>query len=1079
MEAWQKKIKSWLQCNISQDFCDVDEETLAPLLLRAKNHYSEKTLLVVLPVLTMAEQLASNMQLWLDEFQVKHHLLFIPETVSGGNFIPENEPARAQALYNTITKKYDFIVLSAPSLIAKVLAPKLMRESEIILSPGDTYPIHDLLEKLVLLDYDDEFETNVSGEFSRRGGIIDVFSLRHDFPVRIEFWGDQIESIRKFDPKTQRSTEKIDKYHIIPRAGIDDGNFKHDFIDYLEKINPQIMIVFPDECSERLEKFASEPEINRFKDVQQRYSTQQLFRVSIQKNNSVPQSNCFPATNHLKRTMSAESMDGEIELLRQIVADQIRQWLDSDYELVLLGNNINSCGHIKKWCERYDLPINKLKITTSNLVQGIIFPSEKICFLTENELFASTIFKHKTAIPDFTQQPRTSVNEEASSFADLDEGDFAVHLIHGIGIFRGIKEIDQKGIKREVMVLEYQDNAMVYIPMWQSGMVSRYIGAQHKVNIHKIGSKKWNAAKIDAVVAVRNFASDMLRFQAVRNASIGIAFPSDNLDQRIFEEAFPFDDTRDQKKVVAEIKIDMEKARPMDRLLCGDVGYGKTEVAIRIAFKAVAAGFQVAILVPTTILAQQHYYSFRERFSQYPFIIEMLSRFRSASEQKEIIERMKKGSIDIIIGTHRIVQSDISFAKLGLVIIDEEQRFGVKQKEQLKHLRSTVDVLTMSATPIPRTLYMAMTGARDLSTIMTAPGLRQPIQTTVAQHDDKFIIDAIRNEIRRGGQVFYIHNRIKTIEETADRLKGLLPDISIAIAHGQMDEDELELIMGEFLAGTVNVLVCTTIIESGLDIPNANTIIIERADRFGLAELYQLRGRVGRWNRQAYAYLLLPHEAVITSDARKRLAAIRRYTHLGAGFRLALRDLEIRGAGNLLGAEQSGHIDSIGFDLYCQLLRSEIARSQGQPEQYVPSVDINIEFVDFAHDAPEGHLAAGFPPEYIPSERLRIEIYRRLGIISTIENLNEFEDEIEDRFGNIPESGINMLKITEIKILVAVAGYNSVTVTDNKIYIKNDQTVYRPNGSVPAIHPQNPAKFKLKYLLEIARLLPSLQAIRK
>ena len=391
----------------------------------------------------------------------------------------------------------------------------------------------------------------------------------------------------------------------------------------------------------------------------------------------------------------------------------------------------------------------------------------------------------------------------------------------------------------------------------------------------------------------------------------------------------------------------------------------------------------------------------------------MLSRFRSMVEQKQIIEKMRSGGIDIIIGTHRLIQEDVGFAKLGLVIIDEEQRFGFKHKERLKHFRTAVDVLTMSATPIPRTLYMAMTGARDLSTIMTAPGLRLPIQTIVSHYDEKFVVESIRKEIRRGGQVFYIHNRIKTIQETADNLKRLLPEVKFAVGHGQMEEEELETAMTRFLSGKIDVLVCTTIIESGLDIPNANTIIIERADRFGLAELYQLRGRVGRWNRQAYAYLLLPQEQVISSDARKRISAIRRYTHLGAGFRLALRDLEIRGAGNLLGAEQSGHINTIGFDLYCQLLRSEVSRMSGGEDEFLPTVDVAIEFVDFAHEAPEGHLAAGFPPEYIVAERLRMEAYRRLGSFTHPEDLTGFADELEDRFGSLPEPAKNIVGLTK------------------------------------------------------------------
>jgi transcription-repair coupling factor (superfamily II helicase) len=520
----------------------------------------------------------------------------------------------------------------------------------------------------------------------------------------------------------------------------------------------------------------------------------------------------------------------------------------------------------------------------------------------------------------------------------------------------------------------------------------------------------------------------------------------------------------------------MQEARPMDRLLCGDVGYGKTEVAIRMAFKAVSAGYQVAVLVPTTVLAQQHFYSFSERFAEYPYTIDMLSRFRTPSEQADLIGKLKTGGIDIVIGTHRLFQEDIVFQKLGLVVIDEEQRFGVKHKERIKLYRSTVDVLTMSATPIPRTLYMAMAGARDLSTIMTAPGFRIPVKTIVAQYDDSFVVEAIRKEVKRGGQVFYIHNRVKTIEDVADKMMELMPDVRFGVAHGQMPEGDLELAMAEFLSGQVDVLICTTIIESGMDIPNANTIIIERADRFGLAELYQLRGRVGRWNRQAYAYLLLPKHNIITSDARKRISAIRRYTHLGAGFRLALRDLEIRGAGNLLGAEQSGHINNVGFDLYCQLLRMEVARMKGETVEFIPEVDLNIDFVHFAHEAPDDSLAAGFPPEYIPSERLRIEAYRRLSAVTSEEQLEAISDEFEDRYGALPAQAENMLDVTRVRVLAGRAGYTSVLVKEGKVYFKTRRDFYRRNGVLPTINNNNPPKLKLRHLLDFARLLRSVES---
>ena len=1081
MLKWRENIKKWLrdQSDCSKLISDANEDTLAPLLLRERL-ISDKTMVVVLPVMTQAEHLAAGISAWNREFKLGFKSLYLPETMEGGKYVPENEADRARALYDALKSEYDVIIGSAASFLAPVPDPETVLNAEIVLQTGMEYSFTGLLEKLVELDYDDEFEVNVKGEFSRRGGIIDVFSPSCDYPVRIEFWGDQIESIRKFCPDSQRSIETVDEYRIIGRAGLDLDSTGVDFFNYLDKISAELVVVFPDECLEHLENFSDEKEIQRFKAVLAEYEHGRMFRVldavEAAALNQEHRSDCFPAAAHLKKSLPSEIRGGGMEILRKLISDQIRQWIDTGYTVALLGSDKASCTHIKRWCKLYEIDHAKVEIDVAEISEGIIFPEAKTVFLGEKELFTANLFKRKSSLPVTQSTPAVNVEEEAAAFADLDEGDYAVHLLHGIGIFRGIREIEAKGLKREVIVLEYQDSALLYVPVWQAGMVSRYIGSQSTVTLHKIGGRKWITAKLDAVKAVRDFAADMLRFQAVRNSTPGTVFPEDDLEQRVFEDSFQYDDTIDQKRAVAEIKADMCKDRPMDRLLCGDVGYGKTEVAIRVAFKAVMSGYQVAILVPTTVLAQQHYYSFTERFAHYPIVIEMLSRFRSPEEQRQILGKMRSGGIDIIIGTHRLIQEDVAFARLGLVVIDEEQRFGVKHKERLKHFRTAVDVLTMSATPIPRTLYMAMTGARDLSTIMTAPGLRLPIQTIVVQYDEKFITESIRKEIKRGGQVFYIHNRVKTIQDTADKLQRMMPEVRFATGHGQMDEDELELVMAEFLSGKVDVLVCTTIIESGLDIPNANTIIIERADRFGLAELYQLRGRVGRWNRQAYAYLLLPKEHNISSDARKRLSAIRRFTHLGAGFRLALRDLEIRGAGNLLGAEQSGHINTVGFDLYCQLLRSAVSRLKGGEDEFLPSVDIAVEFVEFAHQAPEGHLAAGFPPEYISSERLRVEAYRRLGSFTHAEQLANFVDELEDRFGNLPEPAKNMFKIAEIKILVARSGYSSVSVADNKVYFKGDAGVYRRNGIIPSINPANSPKFKLDNLLEIARLVRPAEA---
>ena len=569
----------------------------------------------------------------------------------------------------------------------------------------------------------------------------------------------------------------------------------------------------------------------------------------------------------------------------------------------------------------------------------------------------------------------------------------------------------------------------------------------------RLNSSKWGKTKSTAAQHIRNLAFDMLNLQAIRAKSQGTPFPADDLSQRLFEESFPYQETADQLRSIEEIKADMEAAKPMDRLLCGDVGYGKTEVAMRAAYKCVSNGRQAVVLVPTTVLAQQHYYSFLERFAGTPVLIEQLSRFRSKKEQAEILERMKNGTLDIVIGTHALISKHVQFKDLGLIIIDEEQRFGVLQKEFLKRLRTTVDVLTMTATPIPRTLYLSMAGIRDLSTIMSAPVQRLPVQTIVAQNDDSLLLHAVNRELQRGGQVYYLFNRVSGIMDEARRLQVLFPNARIGVGHGQMPEHDLEQVMSDFIEGKVDILVSTTIIESGLDIPNANTIIIDRADRFGLAELYQLRGRVGRWSRQAYAYLLLPKSGILAGDAKKRIAAIRRYTHLGAGFKLAMRDLEIRGSGNILGAEQSGQINAIGFHLYCQLLRSCVAALKG--EQHVQKehreIDLFLDFLDYSLKPAPGHISACFPEAYIDVPKLRIEAYRKLAGLTNIQELENYRMELRDRFGVLPRESEHLLDTARIRILAADTGLQSVTCREERLYLERGTSVLKPDGLIPRI----------------------------
>ncbi len=1081
---WRKKIKEWL----INDICtynlvqNVDEAVLAPLVLRQAMACKNRPLMVVLPVLSQAERVNAEIAVWLSEFDLSLKTLYLPEAHIGNAFSPASEALRARCLHEILNCEFDLIIGSAMAFGATVTRPEQLKKGELLLKAGMDIPFDDLLEKLLDLDYDDEFEVNVEGEFSRRGGIVDIFSPHCDYPTRVEFWGDQIESIRSFSPESQRSTGQLDEYLVISRSVLGNEDDKFDFYDFTRELDCSLLTVFYDQCHEHLEKFTNKDEAKRFESQLNSFKPDRLIKfqdiVEDADSEKGVVAECFPAVNHLKSELPVEALSGGMEMLREMIARQLSQWIDTGYEVSLLGLDEGARQHIRNWCDEFNLDFSKITLDTGNLPGGLIFPAEKTVFLTERELFTADIFRKKSSLPVVKESKVSLAEEEIAACADLDEGDYAVHLLHGIGKFTGIREMTLRGVKREVMILEYRDNAQLYVPLYQASMVSRYIGSQAKVSLDKLGSRRWLNAKVGTARSIRDFAVDLLHFQAMRDASQGIEFGGDNLEQRIFEDAFPFEPTADQARAIVEIKADMEKGRPMDRLLCGDVGYGKTEVAIRMAFKALSAGYQVMFLAPTTILVQQHYFSLLERLAEYPYTIEMLSRFRTNAEQKQIIGKLKSGGIDIVVGTHRLFQDDVHFDKLGLVIVDEEQRFGVKHKEKIKRFRASVDVLTMSATPIPRTLYMAMVGARDLSTIMTAPGARLPIKTSVSPYSESFICDCINNEVRRGGQTFFIHNRVKSIQGVFDKFSKLMPDVRFAIGHGQMHENELEEVMTRFLAGDIDVLICTTIVESGLDIANANTIIIERADRFGLAELYQLRGRIGRWNRQAYAYLLLPQHNIVSSDARKRLSAIRRYTHLGAGFKLALRDLEIRGAGNILGAEQSGHINTVGFDLYCTLLSSEIAKLKGNQVEFIPEVDINIDFIHFAHEAPEDSLAAGFPPEFIPSERLRVDAYRRLATIISEEKMVEFREELEDRYGNLPEQAKNMLDVTLVKVFAARQGYSAVHVEAGKVSFKTTRRLYRRNGIQPTINYQNPPNIRLKNLLDIARLLCPIDEIK-
>ena len=1081
---WRKILKNYLADSAAGAVSrgGVDPGSVALPLLRAASA-GDSPLIAALPELNLVDRVVAEIEALTRELEIDLRMLVIPESGRGKLLFPAGESRRARALNSALHGQFDLVIGSIHALLAPAPPPEETRDAQLVLVPGMEIPIGDLVEKLVRLDYDDEYEVSVAGEFARRGGIVDIFSPAHDAPCRIEFFGDEIDSMRTFSPETQRSTGSVSEYRVIGRAGITAGGAADaDLFCYFAHRNWRLLTVYPESCLERLEKYSSTEVCRRWESLwEEKEAAQEAIAfydaASEAYHPEAEAADVFPAAGEIAGEIGESAKAGAEELRRQMLLGNLRRAADSGMHVVALAPHLENLPALEAWCSRNELAVCHPSFDVAGIGAGFSLPAERLLLITEQELITAGFSREgRTAegeVPAPVSADPAAVPVPEFSLADLDEGDYAVHLDHGIGIFRGFRTLTSRGVSREVLVIEYADNQILYVPLLQAHKVSRYLGSPGKVTLHRLGGVRWSRDKESARRSVRSYAADMLRLQAMRQAAPGIVFPPDTAETRAFLRAFPFNDTPDQRRSTAEIRADMESPRPMDRLLCGDVGYGKTEIAMRAAFKAVSAGYQVAILAPTTVLAQQHYYSFRERFAAYPYTIDVLSRFRTAAEQNEIIRRLGNGGIDIIIGTHRLCNPELKFHNLGLVVIDEEQRFGVKHKERLRRFRAEVDVLTMSATPIPRTLYLAMAGARDLSTLMTAPKLRLPVKTVIAPEEDRLVVQAIEAELARGGQVYYLHNRVRTIEEVAKKLRSLLPDVRFAVAHGQMPEEELEAVMTSFLEGKIDCLVSSTIIESGLDVPNANTIIIERADRFGLAELYQLRGRVGRWKHQAYAYMLLPKSQLVSSDARKRLSAIRRCSNLGAGFQLALRDLEIRGSGNLLGAEQSGHLNTIGFDLYCHLLKQEVGKLRGEKSEFLPEVEMAIDFISFTLTAPEGKLAAAFPPEYIGGDRLRLDAYRRLSALNSETELADFSAELRDRYGKLPKCTETLLEVVRLRILAAQAGYEHFTVVDGRVTLNNPGgTIYRKKGLQPVIDYRNPPELRLVHLQALLREIP-------
>jgi transcription-repair coupling factor (superfamily II helicase) len=921
-----------------------------------------------------------------------------------------------------------FIVAPIMALMQPVPSPEALAKRRLTLLKDQQAELDELVERLIQGGFERVEAVDQQGQFARRGGILDVFPHGAVQPLRIEFFGDRIESIRHFDLDTQRSVDRIDGCELLMAATAQaDLSAAASLTSYLPK-DTLVCILEPVEVAEVAREIHA-----------------RLADADAQRGLSDPDAAAGESATPVAIPLLAPQ--DCLDWLRQFTVVAMHAFRPADgQEALNLG--IRSLGQLSSepsgaieelgelsateevwiYCEnpaeekrlnellaaQHPALAGRFRTAIGHVHSGFAFPSLRLVVAGHHEIFHRYAKRRRLR--------RIRAGRPIESLLDLHPGDYVVHVSHGISRFQGLRTLERDGRSEEFLTLRFADNALLHVPASSVNLVQKYVGSRHfRPSLSKLGGAAWSRQKQRVTEAVSDLAADLLRVQALRQATAGFSFPSASDWQRQFAGEFIYAETPDQIAAMEQIDSDMVAPRPMDRLLCGDVGYGKTELAMRAAFKAAEAGKQAVVLVPTTVLADQHYRTFSERLADYPMQVEVLSRFRSPAKQAEILKRLAAGEVDIVIGTHRLLSKDVRFADLGLVVIDEEQRFGVRHKEHLKGLRAHVDLLTMTATPIPRTLHMALVGLRDISSLATPPLDRRAIYTEVCHYDQRLIRHAILRELNRQGQVFFVHNRVFDIELLADRIRGLAGEARVAVAHGQMPQGALEKTMLAFVRGQIDVLVCTTIIESGLDIPAANTMIIDEADRFGLAELHQLRGRVGRYKHRAYCYLLLPERRSVSPAAARRLKAIEEFSDLGAGFQIAMRDLEIRGAGNILGAEQSGHIATVGYELYCQLLEEAVNRLRGQ--QRPARRDAHVEL----------GLDAYIPKSYVPSDRQRMEVYRQLGRCGAREDIEQLRTDLADAYGPIPPVVDVLLDQAEIRLLAGELGIESVILMDSDV----------------------------------------------
>ncbi len=976
------------------------------------------------------------------------------------------------------------VVINGKSLEEEVPPNTSLHKATLEMRKGERLDREAILNQLTSAGYESVTQVAERGQFSVRGGIMDVYSWQQALPIRLEWFDEEIESIREFEIDQQTSLRELERCAFLLKV--------------------------PEGRSVKLRSYLKKTDLT----IAVGTSTEQA-AVTV---TSARTENLEASEEHYAGAFFASPLDTRadiehasaiLEVTREQTTRQLQSWRENDYTLVVHFSKPSERSSVQAIISLLTPSPDRTIFLGSRSAASFVYPTGKLAVVSAAEILGNSQALAGRRASSTGSRRGLLKQRSQIDFTELTEGDLVVHLEHGLARFLGLENHSGPGGKsanqddsHEVMVLEFAEGAKLFVPLEQAFLVSRYVGLGKRGGaLSHLGDGKWSSTKKAAEKSIYDYAAQLLKIQAVRELHPGFVFGPDGAWQREFEESFPYKETTDQVRAIDETKADMESGLPMDRLICGDVGFGKTEVAIRAAFKAATSGKQVAMMVPTTVLAQQHYENFSARMAKFPVVVELMSRYRTRAEQNRVAEGLRDGSVDLVIGTHRLVSQDIQFKDLGLLIVDEEQRFGVRHKERIKERFPNVDVVTLSATPIPRTLYMALTGARALSTLETPPPNRYPVETVICAYDERVIRTAIDRELDRQGQVYFLHNRVEDIERVGARIRHLCPKAKVDLGHGQMEEGQLEEVMHRFVSGQTDVLVATTIIESGLDIPNANTIIIDRADRFGLADLYQLRGRVGRGNHKAYAYLMLPRDLLTVGEARKRINAIKQYSALGAGFKIALRDLEIRGAGNILGVAQSGHLTAIGFDLYCQLLRQAVGKLKGEKARPRAEVTLRLDFVatseiEFLRRSAETEMppdparasspfddpppaddpkASGVWPAFLPTNymeepRLRIQAYRQLAGLTRNDEVDQLQASWRDRFGRLPPPAENLLLYARFKLLAASRKLQQVEVRGSKLMLTRGADFVLVNGRFPRLTSTEPIT-KMRELFDLLETL--------